>query len=74
MSRFWTDIAKVTCGILRKQIKKDPGVFLLGLPSKDLHLPRNLGLRGKCCTMYCVVDFQTKNINKILDIKKKKPC
>lgn len=38
ISRFWSLISKVLSGIFKKKIKKDPGVFLLGLPSRDLHL------------------------------------
>ncbi|XDV28526.1 hypothetical protein PO909_031812 [Leuciscus waleckii] len=38
ISRFWTLISKVVSGIFKMEIKKDPGVFLLGLPSRDLHL------------------------------------
>lgn len=36
ISRFWSLISKVVSGKIK--IKKDPGVFLLGLPSRDLHL------------------------------------
>ncbi|XDV45285.1 hypothetical protein PO909_013405 [Leuciscus waleckii] len=38
ISRFWTLTSKVVSGIFKMEIKKDPGVFLLGLPSRDLHL------------------------------------
>lgn len=38
ISRFWTLISKVVSGIFKIKIKKDPGVFLLGLPSRDLQL------------------------------------
>uniref|UniRef100_A0A8P4KRJ8 Reverse transcriptase domain-containing protein n=1 Tax=Dicentrarchus labrax TaxID=13489 RepID=A0A8P4KRJ8_DICLA len=38
ISRFWTLISKVVSGIFKVKIEKDPGVFLLGLPSRDLHL------------------------------------
>lgn len=38
ISRFWTLISKEVSGIFKIKIKKDPGVFLLGLPSRALHL------------------------------------
>lgn len=38
ISRFWTLISKVVSGIFKIKIKKGRGVFLLGLPSRDLHL------------------------------------
>lgn len=38
ISRFWTLISNVVSGIFKTQIKKDPGIFLLGLPSRDLNL------------------------------------
>ena len=39
ISKFWTFISKEISGIFKINIKKDPGVFLLGLPSRELHLP-----------------------------------
>lgn len=39
ISRFWSFISQVISGIFRKKIKKDSGVFLLGLPSRELYLP-----------------------------------
>lgn len=38
ISTFWTLISKVVSGIIKIKIKKDPGVFLFGFPSRDLHL------------------------------------
>ena len=39
IARFWKHVAKVISEVLEVEIKRDPSVFLVGLPSKVLHLP-----------------------------------
>uniref|UniRef100_A0A3P9JVJ3 Reverse transcriptase domain-containing protein n=1 Tax=Oryzias latipes TaxID=8090 RepID=A0A3P9JVJ3_ORYLA len=39
ISRFWNHISSVISEIFKLKIKKDPGVFLLGLPSRKLQIP-----------------------------------
>lgn len=38
ISKFCSLISKELSKIFKNKIKKDPGVFLLGLPSRELHL------------------------------------
>lgn len=39
ISRFWTQVAKIISEVIEVEVKKDPSVFLVGLPSKVLQLP-----------------------------------
>uniref|UniRef100_A0A3P9IJZ9 Reverse transcriptase domain-containing protein n=1 Tax=Oryzias latipes TaxID=8090 RepID=A0A3P9IJZ9_ORYLA len=39
ISRFWNHISSVISDIFKLKIKRDPGVFLLGLPSRKLQIP-----------------------------------
>lgn len=39
ISRFWTLVAKIISEVIEVEVKKDPSVFLVGLPSKVLQLP-----------------------------------
>ena len=38
ISRFWGHVARELSDIFKVKIKKDPGAFLLGLPSKEINL------------------------------------
>lgn len=39
IQRFWSRVAKELSSIFQVRIKKDPGLFILGLPSKEVTLP-----------------------------------
>ena len=38
ISRFWSQVARELSDIFKVKIKKDPGAFILGLPSKEINL------------------------------------
>ena len=38
ISRFWSQVARELSDIFKVKIKKDPGAFILGLPSKEMNL------------------------------------
>lgn len=64
IARYWSHIAKELSVIFKTTIRKDPGLLILGLPSKELALPHNhyklldklLLLARKCILLKWVKD------------------